>query len=503
MNKAKNFFNEFPRNIKRGEKGAVIFTCFIGLLVVVCLFAAVVFVPKLFSTQAANAGGDETDSSTVDKELRYDYTLIAEPYTDETTQTSTQTPTEAVSQTEVPVNLEEALKEPVQYEKSFENNPEDGGGVKPQPEETPPIIIPPVEPPPVVEPEVPPDGTKSYNYFATQALNGFQILNNVKYYFANGSTLSPGIHSIENLRYSINDYGAVVSRAGIDISEHNKTVNFSVAKNYGIDYAILRLGYRGYTKGGLFSDAYFLTNAKSAQNNGIPIGIYFFSQAINAAEGAEEARFCLQYLHNNGISLQYPIYIDSEYSNPDKDGRADTISVADRTAAVKAFCDTINNAGYQAGIYASSYWFRDTLNFSQLKNYEIWIANYNTDVTSPNISGLNSAWKMWQYSSSLVIPNLQTGIKTVDINVCLHDYANGSNMSDLGQENILLKTQAEADVYLDAEQWVTKAETSRTAADYNTALAKVNALFQVRVKNSLLARLDKIQIVADVATDKA
>lgn len=498
MNKIKRFFEDFPRNIQRGEKEAVIFTAILSLLVVACLFAAVVFVPKLFPSRAANAGGEGiTESSTADPDLRYDYILVDPPTEEETEETSEEETSETEETTEMPT---------VKVEKPVANDPE--SKQKPKDDPGPVITVPTPEPPPDVPPVTPPEPPDNggsdneeppvisdFNYFVTGSLNGMQNLGGFKYYFRNGQTLSSGIYNLDGLRYRINQYGAISSKMGIDISEFNGTVNWQVAKNAGIDFAILRCAYRGYgSAGNMKEDGMLDKNIRSAKAAGMPVGLYFFSQAVNAEEGAEEGRAAVQYARKYGVQL--PLYIDTEEStHPSGDGRADHISRAARTAAVKAFCDTVRSAGYKAGIYASASWFMDKLDFSQLRNNEIWIANYNSGV-SPDYNGFSCDWKTWQYSSKLVIPGLQTGINTVDINISLYDYVNGSNMSSLGSNNILLGSQAEVDVYLDAENWVAKAEESGSVQDHATALEKVNALFDHRVKNVLLARLDKIDISA-------
>lgn len=153
---------------------------------------------------------------------------------------------------------------------------------------------------------------------------------------------------------------------------------------------IIRFGYRGYSNGNIKIDKYLDYNVFKCQEYGIPYGLYMFSQAINEQEGIEEASAIISSEYFNNATLG--IWFDSELAN-DGDGRADNISVADRTAAVKGFYDTIALANKRAGVYASSSWFTSKLDMSQLE-YPIWVAHYNDDYSyKKNVV-------LWQYSSS-------------------------------------------------------------------------------------------------------
>ena len=101
---------------------------------------------------------------------------------------------------------------------------------------------------------------------------------------------------------------------GIDVSEWNKDINWKKVKASGVDFAIVRIGYRGYRTGKIVQDAKFLENIKGAKAAGIKVGVYFFSQAINLVEGQEEANWSINTLKANNISIDYPIIIDTEDS---------------------------------------------------------------------------------------------------------------------------------------------------------------------------------------------
>ena len=177
----------------------------------------------------------------------------------------------------------------------------------------------------------------------------------------------------------------------IDVSEFNGAIAWqNVAK--ACDGAIIRAGYRGYGSGTLVTDEKFKSNIKAASAAGLPIGVYFVTQAISEAEAREEARYTMELV--KGYKLILPIFIDSEDANNGA-GRADSgkLSRAKRTAILKAFCEEIQKEGYAAGIYASEWWLENLVDLSKLKSFYLWVAKYST--YEPTI-----AWDAWQYTSS-------------------------------------------------------------------------------------------------------
>jgi len=157
---------------------------------------------------------------------------------------------------------------------------------------------------------------------------------------------------------------------GIDVSKWNKEIDWQKVKETGVKYAIIRCGYRGSSSGYLIEDPYFQQNIKGATEAGIKVGLYFFTQAVSEVEAVEEASMavalCDQY------KLDYPIFIDSEGAGGN--GRADYIDKETRTAACKAFCETISNSGYAAGVYASKNWLLQNLTAPELEGYAVWLA---------------------------------------------------------------------------------------------------------------------------------
>lgn len=198
-----------------------------------------------------------------------------------------------------------------------------------------------------------------------------------------------------------NDGGKFV----IDVSSHNGTIDWASVK---VDGVIIRLGYRGYSQGTLTMDTQFNNNIQGCIKNNLAFGVYWFTTAINEKEAVEEAEYVMNAVKN--LKLWFPIFIDTEYSNANKNGRSDKLGKATRTAVVKAFCDRIEKSGYVAGVYASESWFKDMIDVNQLP-YRYWIANYSRRPTYHNFDG-------WQRTSTAKVNGVSTN---VDVSEWLSD----------------------------------------------------------------------------------
>ena len=196
---------------------------------------------------------------------------------------------------------------------------------------------------------------------------------------------------------------------GIDISKWNKEIDFERVKADGVEYVIIRCGYRGSKTGALVEDPYFKQNIEGATKAGLKVGIYFFTQAVNEVEGVEEASMVISLVRK--YKIDYPLYIDTEGAGGN--GRADGLDKENRTAAVKAFCETIENGGYNAGIYASKNWFEDNLKMDDLSGYHIWLAQYSSEPTYKGDYG------MWQYTSAGSVDGING---RVDLNLSFMSY---------------------------------------------------------------------------------
>ena len=244
---------------------------------------------------------------------------------------------------------------------------------------------------------------------------GWQNIGGKTYYFdANGKKVT-GEQVIQGAKYNFASDGSLVvgnGTFGIDVSKWNGNIDWNAVKNSGVSYVIIRCGYRGYGSGALVVDPYFEKNIKGATAAGIKVGIYFFSQAVNRAEAVEEASMVLQLV--KGYTISYPIFLDVEYSGAaGNTGRADNLDVATRTEVIKAFCETIQNSGYTAGVYANKSWLTSKIDTNQLTKYKIWLAQY---AAAPSYTG---RFDLWQYKSTGRI----TGINgDVDLNLSYLGY---------------------------------------------------------------------------------
>lgn len=183
---------------------------------------------------------------------------------------------------------------------------------------------------------------------------------------------------------------------GIDVSKHQGVINWGKVKT---DFAILRAGFGRYANQ---KDLLFERNYAGAKKAGIPVGAYWYSYAMSAEEAREEANACLQVLR--GKQFEYPIYYDIEDSTQGNLGKAVLTEICE------VFCDTLEKAGYYAGIYASTYWFTHKLNHARLaSSYTIWLADYRTNYNRDLVRHIH------QYASSGHMAGMPYA---VDLDVC-------------------------------------------------------------------------------------
>ena len=201
---------------------------------------------------------------------------------------------------------------------------------------------------------------------------------------------------------------------GIDISENNGSVNWALVKRDNIDFAMIRIGYRGYGQAGrIVEDSKGKLNIEAAKKAGVKVGVYFYTQAINETEAIEEANWILNTI--KGYSVDYPVAIDFE--NSGANGRADNLDINTRTKIAKAFCQTIQNAGYTPMVYTNVNWANNYINMNELTKYETWIAHwtYNT----AKLPSYNKSYTMWQYSNKGIVNGVPGN---VDLNIGYKKY---------------------------------------------------------------------------------
>lgn len=230
---------------------------------------------------------------------------------------------------------------------------------------------------------------------------GWTSLNGKMYYYTADHKFVTGEQVILGAKYTFASDGSLVTGGGtfgIDVSKWNGKIDWNAVKASGVSYVIIRCGYRGSSTGVLVTDPRFAENIAGANAAGLKVGVYFFSQAVNEKEAVEEASMALSLVKKYRIS--YPIFLDVEGSG----GRGDGIDTATRTAVCKAFCATVQNSGYTAGVYANKNWLNNKINAGSLGSYKIWLAQY---AKTPTYSG---RYNLWQYSSKGSIPGISGNV---------------------------------------------------------------------------------------------
>lgn len=225
----------------------------------------------------------------------------------------------------------------------------------------------------------------------------------------------------------------------IDISKYNIVSSYSQLAT-AVNGAIIRAGYRSYGAGKLVEDPLFKTHIQGCRNNNIPFGIYFFTTAINTDEAKEEAEFAVSLIKDYKIS--FPIFVDSEMSNNNHNGRSDKLSKVVRTSCIVAFCEKIKQLGYEAGVYASDSWFVSQLEFDKVAGYNLWVASYSkAPVRVTKYVG-------WQFSSNQSAPGVngrvdmshwyvEIGKKTPQTNT--NPYKKPTGLVKKGQKGVAVK----------------------------------------------------------------
>ena len=186
---------------------------------------------------------------------------------------------------------------------------------------------------------------------------------------------------------------------GVDVSEHQWEIDWEKAADFGIEFAIIRSGYRGYTQGGLFEDPWFRRNVTEAKKAGLEVGVYFYSQAINVAEAIEEAKFVLEQIEGYDITL--PIMYDWEKLEDVPDARTNELDPSIIGDCGVAFCETIRAAGYDAGVYFNRQLGYYSFDLSRLKDFKFWLA------VPGDYPDFYYAGNIWQYDQKGTVPGIE------------------------------------------------------------------------------------------------
>lgn len=214
------------------------------------------------------------------------------------------------------------------------------------------------------------------------------------------NTYEAGSFYLENGRMQTRQEGLRLVQ-GIDVSAHQGVIDWKQVAGDGVEFAILRAGYRGYTVGNVKEDKMFSLNLAGAKKEGLSVGVYFFSQAITPEEALEEAELVLKLL--DGCPLELPVVYDWENIN-DKDARTNGLDQETLTACARAFCDRVAQAGYQSMLYVIQHWAYKRYDLSRLADVPLWFAQYQEQ------PDFYYDFQLWQYTSTGSVRGIQGNV---------------------------------------------------------------------------------------------
>lgn len=199
----------------------------------------------------------------------------------------------------------------------------------------------------------------------------------------------------------------VISHKGIDVSRHQGNIDWEKVAQDGVEFAFIRVAYRGYGTGKIEEDSYFDQNVQGAQAAGIKTGVYIYSQAITEEEILEEAELVLQKVAP--YQLECPIVFDVELVSG-ANGRMNNLTQEERTSLTLLFCQTIEAAGYKPMIYHNTEMGALKIDVAALENYDKWFASYSETLYYPY------EYKVWQYTPHGKVAGISS---EVDLNICI------------------------------------------------------------------------------------
>ena len=202
--------------------------------------------------------------------------------------------------------------------------------------------------------------------------------------------------------------GEVASKKGIDVSKFQGKIDWRKVANDGVDFAYIRLGYRGYGSGKIVTDDNYEYNIENCNAAGIDTGVYFFTEAISEREAIEEADYVLENIR--GYQVDLPIVIDVEES-ASSDSRTKNLTPEERTDIVLAFCNRIKDAGHEVMIYGNLKSMLIMMDLEKLEGYDKWFAYYKYPLRFPY------KMRMWQYTSNGEVDGIKGG---VDMNIAFY-----------------------------------------------------------------------------------
>ena len=206
-------------------------------------------------------------------------------------------------------------------------------------------------------------------------------------------------------RITYNDPEYAYVLYGIDVSQYQGDIDWPKVAADNVDFAYIRVGFRGYGSGKLVMDEKFSANIRGAKAAGLQVGVYFFSQAISIGEAEEEAQIVLDAIKDYDIDL--PVVFDMEEIH-NETARTDNLSREEASQITLAFCRKVEKSGYKCMIYGNTKWLAARVDMSLLKDYPIWFAQYYNKPLFPY------DFVLWQYSNSGSIEGIPAH---VDMNI--------------------------------------------------------------------------------------
>lgn len=202
---------------------------------------------------------------------------------------------------------------------------------------------------------------------------------------------------------------------GIDVARYQGTIDWKKVAESGVDFAIVRVGYRTLKTGEIIADTNAKYNMQEATKYGIKIGAYFFSTAVSEEEAVEEANWVADYIAKYQIT--YPVVYNCE-SYEDEENRQYSLTKTQRTDFAIAFLEQIEERGYSPMFYASKNEMEGEAKWetSRLQSrYKIWVAQYpGVPYPQTEQSSYTGKHDMWQYTNNGTVPGIS---KPVDMNV--------------------------------------------------------------------------------------
>lgn len=208
-------------------------------------------------------------------------------------------------------------------------------------------------------------------------------------------------------------YEGADSFMGLDVSEHQGTIDWKAAKDAGVDFVFVRSAFRGSTRGKIFDDKQFEANIAGASANGIKVGVYFFSQATTVQEAEDEASYVLSQVSQFKDIINYPVVYDWERADGDGSRTANT-NGEEVTSFASAFCKKVSKAGYKTMVYMNKSMAYNLYDLDAIKDYDIWIAEYEKWPSFAYDFGV------WQYTDSGTVAGVP---ENVDVNISFKDYS--------------------------------------------------------------------------------